>query len=389
MKIYVRLESPYEWVRVNGERVEAFGEVENISEFPIGDDESVIGVVPGEYVTAHRVSLPTKTKKQFNQALPFALEESLSEEVSEVYFVCPDWKPNSEVLVYSVARSKMLQWQTLANQNRIPIDQLLPEYMLLPEHEAADFSLAKVDDGLLAKQVRGDGIALDVELIDVWLMDVPVESTVAVNDEAITQDLLSRHPNRDFRYWEFGIGLRHWLEYESKNALNLWGDEYRPSVSRFKMSSILKPLALAGLSVFLFLAYDTFRYFSLKKEILSLDAHMVEILQETIPDASGIEGGLARSFMERALQAGQAQSEQRSVHATLADIANVLRQMRATLQELSYQNDEVVITCILSDFSQVDAITRRLNSQRNLSASLQGSSAEDDIVFATYVVKER
>lgn len=389
MKIYVRLEPPFEWVRVRGSAIEAFGEVDSVSEFPIGDDEQVIGVVPGEYVTTHSVSLPTKTRKQFNQALPYALEEHISEDVAEVYFCCPDWKPNSTVIVYSVARELMAKWQRLANENRLPVDQLVPDYMLLPVHDAAQLSLAVVGDQLLVKQDGGEGVSLDISLLDVWLMDVPVDAIVAVNEENVAKELIQEYPNRDFRHWEFGYGLRHWLEYENDTSIDLWGDHYRPSVSRLNVRLLLKPLAVGVLAILLLLGYDTYRYFSLKSEILSLDAEMLQILQTTIPDTRGVEGGLARAYMERALQAGQAQSEQRSVHATLADVANVLRQMRATLLELTYQNNEVVITCILNDFSQVDAVAKRLNSQRNITATLQGSSAEDGLVLATYSVKER
>ena len=65
MKIYLNLEAPYEWVKVNGQNVEAFGEVASPDEYPHGEEDHVIGVVPGEWVTTHQVSLPAKTRKQF------------------------------------------------------------------------------------------------------------------------------------------------------------------------------------------------------------------------------------------------------------------------------------------------------------------------------------
>ena len=81
MKIYLKLEAPFEWVRVNGKQVDTFGEVPSLADYPIADDDDVIGVVAGEYVTTHKVNLPAKTRKQFNAALPYALEEFISEDV--------------------------------------------------------------------------------------------------------------------------------------------------------------------------------------------------------------------------------------------------------------------------------------------------------------------
>jgi len=80
MKIYLRLEAPFEWVRISGQKVEAFGEVPSLAEYPVSKDDDVYGVVPGDWVTTHRVTLPAKSRKQFNIALPYALEESISED---------------------------------------------------------------------------------------------------------------------------------------------------------------------------------------------------------------------------------------------------------------------------------------------------------------------
>jgi len=65
MKLFLKLEAPFEWVRIKGDRVEAFGEVANLDGYPINDEDDVIGVVPGEWVTSHQVTLPAKTRKQF------------------------------------------------------------------------------------------------------------------------------------------------------------------------------------------------------------------------------------------------------------------------------------------------------------------------------------
>jgi len=56
----------------------------------------------------HRVSLPAKTRKQFNAALPYSLEESISEEVENMHFICPTWKAGEEAKVSVV--SKFLVW---------------------------------------------------------------------------------------------------------------------------------------------------------------------------------------------------------------------------------------------------------------------------------------
>ncbi len=391
MKIYVKLEAPFEWARVSGAvsgtRVEAFGEVQALKEYPIGDDEEVVGVVPGEWVTTHRVNLPTRTRKQFNQALPFALEDAISEDVGNIHFVCPDWKAATEVSVMAIAKSKMQEWQQLANDNRLPIEQLVPDYHLVPFHDVATCSIAKNGESVFAMHTDLGGVTIDEDLLDVWLMEVPMADTLAVNDESLTKLLIEQHPNRDFRHWDFGDKMRHWLEYDAETALDLWTDQYRPKISRMGKRPFLKPIALAVCALLLVGVYDTYRYFSLHSEIGQLDQKMVRTLQQAVPGVEGVSGGEARGFLERAINRGQAKSNEQSVHSMLANIGQVMRRMQATLMEMSYQNETMTLTCVLNDFSQVDALVKQFNARKSLTASLQGSSAEDGKVIATYTVR--
>ena len=167
MKIYVRLEPPYEWVRVNAAQIDAFGEVSTLSDYPISDDDDVIGVVPGEWATSHRVTLPAKTRKQFNAALPYALEEALSEDVENMHFVCPSWKAGEECVVLSVSKARLQNWQKLAEENRLPVGRLVPDYALIPFHDVADYSIANSGDEVLASEQAGYGVSLDLSLIHI------------------------------------------------------------------------------------------------------------------------------------------------------------------------------------------------------------------------------
>ena len=388
MKIYLNLEPPYEWARITGTSVEGFGEVQSLSEYPISSDDEVIGVVPGRYVTLHTVDLPAKTRKQFNQALPFALEDSISESIENIHFVCPQWKPGSEVNVFSIAESRMKYWLKIANENKLPVSQLLPDYVLLPLHEAAEAGVAVTENGVVAR--HGElGVSFDADLLDLWLMDIPLSTTIAVNDEELTQKLIEEHDNRDFRHWPFGDRMRHWLEYGTEFSVDLWGDGFRPKLFDFRIKNFLGPIVVILIASIGFVGNDLYRRHHLKTEIFALEKRMSSLLEQAVPGIQGVDGGRARTFLEDMLVRGQVESNNMSVHSTLATAASVLRGMQATLLEMTYQNETLVLTCVLNDFSQVDALTKQLNGRRALAASLQGSSAEDGKVLATYSITRK
>lgn len=389
MNIYLRLEAPFEWVRVNGKQVEAFGEVPSLDDYPINKDDEVIGVVPGEWITTHTVELPAKSKKQFNAALPYALEESISEEVENMHFICPNWKVNEPCHVMVVAKDKMDDWQRVCNEHRLPAQQLLPDYALVPLHDAADYSLSLSDGMVFANQANGFGVSIDADFLDVWMMDIPVDSTIAVNEKELTETLIAEHAERDFRHWPFGHKMAHWLEHSSVvSDLDLWSDKYRPSFRRQGSNVYLFPLLLLILSVSAKFAYDGYRYVSLHREIKSIQQESQALFKEAFPDLGVIAVGKEREVMEQAISRLGGADRSRSLQGMLAQTANVLKLQNVTLTDLVYRDSELIVTCLLSDFSQVDRLTRELNGRGSLKATLQSSAADGGNIIASYSLKQ-
>ncbi|RBP49249.1 type II secretion system protein GspL [Arenicella xantha] len=389
MKIYLKLEAPFEWVRMSGSQVDAFGEVPSLADYPITDDDDIVGVIASEWVTMHRVSLPAKTKKQFVTALPYALEESISEDVENVHFVYPIWKAGETCNVYTVAKYKMVEWSELATSNRLPIKQLIPEHALLPFHDAADCSLAVVGEQIVSHHKDGYGVSVDPELLDVWLMDIPVTSTVAINDEALTAKLISEHPDRDFRHWPFGYKMAHWLEYPVTVNMDLWGESYRPKVTVRGKRAFILPVALLIIGIVAKMGYDTFRYIGLHSEIRAIQSESQALLASTFPEVGPVPLGTERQVMERAIARFGGETQSKGLHSALAEVANVTARSGVTLNNIVYRNDELIITCLLNSFSQVDNLTRQFNSRPSISASLQSSASEDGEVIASYSIRQK
>lgn len=389
MKIYLKLEAPYEWVRVSAKKVVAFGEVPELADYQIGDEDEVIGVVPGEWVTTHKVNLPAKTRKQFNAALPYSLEESISEEVENMHFICPSWKAGKESKVSVVAKAKMLEWKKLATDNRLPIKQLVPDHSLLPFHDAADCSIALIGTQLLANHRSGESVSLDQDFIDVWLMDVPTSDVIAVNNEELTEKLIAKEPDRDIRFWDFGSKLAHWLDYDQALAIDLWSEVYRPRISRINKAMFLIPILILVSSVFLKLGFDGYRYLALHAEIKAIQAESQAILSKRFPEFNDASPGTEREMLERAIARMDGPNKSQSVHNWLAQVSTILSQQAVTLSDIAYRNEELVVTCVLNDFSQVDLLNRQFNGRPDLSATLQSSVSKDNKIIASYIIKKR
>lgn len=404
MKLYVRIEAPFEWVKVSGQHVEAFGEVPSLADYPISDDEELVGVVPGEWVTAHQISLPAKSKRQFQTAIPYALEEAISEDVEGLHFVCPQWKANQECTVYVVAKQKMREWQSLVNEHKLALDRLVPNHSLIPFHDAAQCSLAlasvPVFDSadsqenqmqavtwhpqIIANHQSLGGVCIDPDFLDVWLMELPLSATVAVNDQDLTEKLIEANPDRDFRYWSFGNKLAHWLEHSQASTYDLFSDEFRPSVRHVSWRSFAVPAGLLLAAILLTGVYDSYRYFALHSEISNIDAEQQKIVKQAFPEIAYVEPSKERFMLEQALVRSGGQPQSSTAQTMLAETAAVLKRQNVTLANMVFRESELTITCKLNDFSQVDLLTIQLNARPKIVAKLLSSAADDGEIVATY-----
>lgn len=386
MTVYLRLEAPFQWVRTEGTDVQGFGEVPDLGSYPISDEESVVGIVPGEYITTHRIKLPAKSRKQFNTALPFALEDSFTEDVEHLHFVCPKWRPGEECIVYAVSKAKLDEWHQLCVEHGVPATRLLPEYALLPDHDVAQCSMALVGTKVLAKRNDGRGITIDADYIDLWLKELPVDAVIAANSEEWTKSLLADFSNRDIRHWPFGDKMASWVEYGNLPEFDVWSDQYRPSSRKSLLVQYRWPVAFTAAAAAILIGAQLFFYFSLHQEIKLITEESQVLAKRLIPDLDYVEPGQERTFVERYLVEQAHGGLGFSLPHTLAAVAPILRSERITLSEIRFKQNELIIDCLLYNLAQIDSLARRFDGLDAFTAKLQGSKAQDGAIVATFSI---
>ena len=219
-------------------------------------------------------------------------------------------------------------------------------------------------------------------------MNVPLSNVIAVNSEELTEKLIIMEPDRDVRFWNFGTKLAHWLEYEQALTIDLWSEVYRPRISRFSKAMFLTPLLIVVLSLLLKIGFDSYRYVALHAEITSVQEEAQAILSKRFPVLKNVAVGTEREMMELAIARMGGPDKSKSVHNSLAQVAAILSRQRVTLSDIAYRNTELVITCVLDDFSQVDLLNKQFNRRPELSATLQSSASEDGKIIASYSIKQ-
>ena len=367
-------------------KIVAFGEVPGLGDYPISDEETVVGVVPGEWVTSHRVTLPAKPRKQFNSAVPYALEELFAEDIEQVHFVCPKWQADSQITVYSVAKSKLHEWASLAKAHSIPATRIIPDYALLPKHDVAECSLAISGDRALAQSEGGFGVSMDLDIVNLWLKETPLSAVIAVNDKDFAELLIKDHSERDIRHWSFGDRMAHWLEYSGQPDIDLWTDQTRPRSRKSLFAEYWQAAAIIGFAITALAATDIYTYFSLHREIKLITQESQELVKRLVPELDYVADGQERTYAEKILSRQSQGASPSSLPRMLVAITPVFRSENILLKDLLYEPSELTISGYISNLGQVDSVVKKLDRLPTYTAKLQGTSSEGDTIVATFVV---
>ena len=96
----------------------------------------LIVLVPAERVMLTKVDLPVRQASRLLQAIPFALEEQLAEDVDDLHFAPGARQPDGSTPVAVVARQQMHDWLAPFKEAGLQPDLLLPDVLALPFDES-------------------------------------------------------------------------------------------------------------------------------------------------------------------------------------------------------------------------------------------------------------
>lgn len=135
----------------------------------------IIVIVPAEDVLLTSVALPKLSRARLLQALPFAIEEQLIDNLSELHFAIADTQSDGTVPVAIVAKQKIEHWLTYLKQFDIIPTQLLSAVFTLPYAEK-NWSLAITPQQVIVRQGRYAGFASERYNLDLLLTQALAET---------------------------------------------------------------------------------------------------------------------------------------------------------------------------------------------------------------------
>ena len=382
MKLLVSTVAPYAWVKLDkhdrpvdkGQFIEAAF----LNTYP-KQIHSVIGVAPSDSTTFHQVEVPTKNRSNMLAALPYSLEDRLSEDIEHLHFTVMDWTPGGAVQVAVIARQTLSDYVQVFEDAGVTLDAIVPEHALLPIHPDCDATIIKqAEDQLVVKWEKYSSFTLDQDAFDDWwAVEENRGLRIGVNDQPLALELKSQG-GEFVSHWAIGDDFRSWLEQapeQFKGASSLLHGTCQPE--HLKPNNRLLNIG-AGLALAALLVLGVSNWLEANKLQIQFDTNQQAIrgmFEKAFPGEEYLDR--PRRQIASLLSISEDQPASELFQYLLGIGASVIPQNGAELEELNYRDQQMQIGVSAPNFASLDNITAQLNAHEDIQAALISSGTRD------------
>lgn len=181
---------PLSWVVVDniGAQISKTG-LANLAETPsIIGNRRVIVLVPGTRVLRLRAEIPLRSTGRIRQALPFALEEQIAQDVDTLHFAAGDRDPAGQIPVAVVDRKLMQHWIEQLNEAGIDAHGVYADSDGIAALPATVTLILETDCAMLRDQ-HGNTVVGDPDSLELML-----ELFMAANENSPQKDAIQPEP---------------------------------------------------------------------------------------------------------------------------------------------------------------------------------------------------
>lgn len=323
------------------------GEVAALAEAAL--DRINIVIIPSEDVLVTTVTLPKMNRSRLLQAIPYALEEQVIEDVDTMHFAAGEYHANEALPVIVVSRTKMAEWMTLLQSFNIKADVMMPGIFALPTAENTWY--AHVNDVAIVRTDLVSGFACDQKNLAEMLA---LAFEAAAHKPQAIEVLSSQHAplslSLPVKLTESNATAEAQFEIMARQAVketpvNLLQGEFQNKKARGmpKMTSLVRTAAYLGIALLaLLFLYPVVSFIILDQRAKDIKGQIAVIYERQFPNSKSIVAPKDR--MQQKLNKLNSNLGEDHFLLTMANIGKALSQSSGvTLKRMDFQNNVVTL----------------------------------------------
>ena len=374
------------------------GGVEDAAEFAGG--RHIILLAPASDILLTELSLPTQNRQRLLQAIPFALENQIADDIEAQHFTIGKQRKDDTIPVAIISKQKIESWLNKLEAAGIRPHAIYPETLCLPRNEGEWTALA---DEQLTLIRTGDfsGFALDTENTP-QVMGLLLERADELQPNRLNIIYCSKQAERRFNDSRLAnvaedLSLTPCdddpLLLMAKNCqptqnLNLLHGPYLQTGSTQIIWRSWYPALIVGLIlVALSIISGLFEQRTLSQQHQALSQQIEQLFKKSLPKSKKMVN--PRVQMSQKLDELQSKGGSNSGFLKLVNLTGkvISSQPKSTISGLSYRQGQLDIQLDIPDLQMIDRLKQQLE-QLQLVVEVRSANAQKDRVSARLQIRE-
>lgn len=356
-----------------------------------GSREVVI-VVPAQDVVLTSVTLPKMNRARVLQAIPYALEEQIIEDVDSLHFAPGYYKSDQPISVMIVARSKMAEWMALLQSWQITANSMVPELLAIPLTK--DAWSVMMNEIAIVRTGRLSGFACDRgnlgEMLIMAISDAGEKpALIEIYDEGETAVEFTLTTPVQIQQISGEKRLEMMAQALQESApLNLLQGDYQSKKSRGlpQMTNLVKiPLYLFAVWLVLLFLYPIISFAILDNRASDISRQISVIYKRHFPNASSVL--VPKERMQEKLNKLSSDITENRLLIIMSNIGSGLaRAAGVQLKRMEFQNNQMTLEITAASSDEFSAFTDAL-AQQGLRVKQQNANLTGERVSATLQIE--
>jgi len=343
----------------------------------------VIMLVPAEQVLLKQAEVPARQTSQLRKAVPFALEDELAPDISELHFALGSREDG--VTPVAVVDSRLMEgWIGLCRAHGIQPQAILPDLLTLPWQENTWSILLEADQALVRTGLNS-GFSCQRELLDtllqaelenndqpqlvnVWLCDGQEARLALPQDDIETKALAC--PDGPLSVMAQGWQPRQGIDLQQGEFKN------RPDIAK-KLQPWRWAAIIFGVFVVISFSKMLLELKQLNQQQAQLKTQIEKEFKRAFPGAKKVSNVRVRMERElKALRGGGGSSDANALALLAASSKVITAQKDAKLEAINFRNNRLELQVSTASLSQLDDLKQAIAKEAGATAEL--SSANSD-----------
>lgn len=346
----------------------------------------VLLLVPNNDIVLTSISIPSKNRKQLLQAIPFALEDSLTEDLEDLHFAIHQNDDSNNTDVAIVNRSLLDAYLNLLKKHGISTHFVLPQLLAQPIAQDVWSIQQNAGDTISIRLNDLYGFSCDKNLLGMFLevQKIPQPKIIYSNldKESLPEDL------QDLPLKKLVLGIVHYESIADALPLNLLTGfiSQKNNNKSINWKAWRPALVLGSLVTAAWVGIFGWQNNVLQQEQKQLSLAIEKTFKTAFPDSRLVDPPQQMSTKLAALKKNAGKTVD-SPLPLIADISPLLKEYKdMKLKEIRYQENELVLVMQSPNLTRLETFKKDAIEKASLQVDIKSSTTTADKVEATLII---